>query len=134
LTLLASTIFRTAIGNNNLLPGGLVNGGQATVPGVPVGEPAHFQIRVWDNKGGTLNDWASAQAAWLSGATDAGVTPVETSGPLGGFDSTGQPILAPADSGWVSFNIYYIPEPAVLAIVVLGAAGCIIFRKRASSN
>jgi hypothetical protein len=103
----------------------------ATVPGVQVREQAHFQIRVRDNQGGTLNDWATVQAAWLSGQTAVGVSPVVTSDGLGGLDSSGNPVVSPIDSGWVSFNIYYIPEPAVLAIGLLGAVGCIIFwRKR----
>ena len=94
------------------------------------GEQGLYQIRVWDNQGGTLNNWTSAEPAWLSGQTAAGVSPVVgTSGPLGGTDSNFNPVVNPADSGWVTFNIYYIPEPAVLAIVLLGA-GCIIFWRR----
>ena len=127
LTLLASTTFRTA--SANMLPAGLTVFGTTTIPGTTAGQPGLFQIRVWDNHGGTLNNWASAEQEWLSGQTAAGVSPVVTSAPLGGTDSNGNPWVTPADSGWVSFNIYYIPEPAMLWVGIVSAV-CIFWRAR----
>ena len=124
LTLVASTVFRTATADK--LPAGLTFSRAVIVPGVQVGEQANYQIRVWDNQGGTLNDWATVQAAWLSGETAAGATPVVASDPLGGYDSNGVPVIILRDNNWVSFNIYYIPEPEILAALALSAIGFII--------
>jgi hypothetical protein len=124
LQLLASTTFRTGTA------AGLVNGGTVTVPGVNAGDTAHFQIRVWNNQGGTITTWAAAEAAWLTGLTTAGVSPVVTSAALGGTDTNGNPVVNPVDSGWTSFNIYGVPEPTTFALLGLGAAGLMIFRRR----
>ena len=94
------------------------------------GETAHFQMRVWNNQGGTITTWAQAEAAWLAGLTAAGVTPVVTSAPLGGTDTNGNTVNPANTTGWVSFNIYFIPEPASFALFGLGAAGLMIFRRR----
>jgi hypothetical protein len=128
LTLLGSTTFRTATGN--AVPAGLVVGGTVTVPGAPAGDTAHFQIRVWNNQGGTITTWAAAEAAWLAGLTAAGVTPIVTSAQLGGIDSNSNVIATPVDSGWVSFNVTSVPEPTTFALAGLGAAALMIFRRR----
>jgi hypothetical protein len=125
LTLLASTTFRT--GTATGLPRGLVNGGTVTVPGADVNTSAHYQIRVWDNAGGTLLDWASA----LASSTALGYTPVLSSAPLGGSLSDGSIINTPSDT-FTSFSLYSVPEPASFALAGLGAAAMLIFRRRNS--
>jgi hypothetical protein len=117
LTLLVSTTFRTGTG---ALPNGLVNGGTVTVPGVAPGNPAKFQIRVWD-----LSTGATYDAAAIRGAS-----PVITSAALGGIDTAGNIVSTPATTGWTSFNIYAVPEPSTFVLAGLGAASLLIFRRR----
>ena len=125
LTLCGSTGFRTGAA------AGLVPFLQAvTVPGTFAGEHATFQIRVWNNQNGTLNTWAAAEQAWLSGQTDAAVTPLILSDVLGGTDSNQDPLVNPVTSGWASFNTYYVaPEPASFTLAALGAAALLVFRR-----
>jgi hypothetical protein len=124
LPLLISTTFRTATGN--ALPAGLVFGSTVTVPGVEPGQQAKFQIRVWDNQGGTITTWAQVTPAVLSG-----VSPMVTTAALGGIDPvTGGTVGTPATIGWTSFNIHGVPEPTTLALAGLGAAAMLIMRRR----
>jgi hypothetical protein len=53
--LLASTTFRTATAN--ALPAGLTLTGSATVPGATANQSASYQVRVWNNQGGTITTW-----------------------------------------------------------------------------
>jgi len=120
LSLLVSTTFRTAAGN--ALPAGLVLGGTVTVPGVAPGNQAKFQIRVWDNQGGTITSYANA-------ATRAASAMV-SSAALGGVDSGGNPVATPQTVGWSSFSVSSVPEPGTFVLAGLGAAGLLIFRRR----
>jgi hypothetical protein len=125
LVLYGTTSFRTTAS-----AAGLVNVGSATLSDVQAGQTAHFQIRVWNNQGGTLLTWAQAESAWLAGLTAAGVSAMVTSAPLGGTDSNSNSVNPPGSVGWQSFNIYSVPEPASFALFGLGAAGLMIFRRR----
>ena len=124
LTLCAQTTFRTGG------PAGLVLGVTASVPGTFGGNPGTFQIRVWDNQGGTLTTWSQAETAWENGLTDAGVSPLVLTGPLGGLDTNLNAVPTPIDSGWMSFNTYYVPEPGMMTLAAFGAAALLIFRRR----
>jgi hypothetical protein len=99
---------------------GFVTTTTLNVPGVPAGNSTTWQIRVWDNMGGTV-DYADA--------LNRGQTPLINSGPLGGITASG-PVLNPITVGWTSFNIYYIPEPGVIALVGLGAGLWFLLRRR----
>lgn len=92
---------------------------------VPVGGTGTFQLRVWDNAGGTLTDWAQAEAAWMSGTIAAG-----KSGLFNIASLTAVPNIPPNMSGFRSFNIYYVPEPSTFALLGLGALGMLIFRRK----
>jgi len=126
LVLIAETTFRTSA-NPAALPAGLVNGGTTTVPGVTAGQNAHYEIRVWDNKGGTLPTWAAAQ---LAGNTAMGESAILTSAALGGSLTDGTPVSNPS-TVFTSFNIAgAVPEPTTFALAGLGAAALMIFRRR----
>jgi len=130
LVLVASTTFRTATGN--ALPAGLVTGSTVSVPGTAAGNSGEFQIRVWNNQGGTITTWAAAEAAWLSGLTAAGVSPLVQVTAYGGTDSNANSVSTPIDSGWSSFSLTSttVPEPTTLTLAGLGAAALLIFRRR----
>lgn len=101
--------------------GALVNAGWVQVPGVPVGDSATITLRVWDNRGGTVTSWGMAQAEGVA----LGQSPLFTSLPLTGVGAPG-PLLA----GLVSFNIYQVPEPSMLALSSLGLAALWLVRRR----
>ncbi len=132
LQLVAQTTFATTTLPGNTLPKGTVAGGTATVPGVEAGQFAQYQIRVWDNGNGILTSWALAESAWLTGGTKAAITPVlTTSTVLGGTDPGGNLFpINPKTDGFLSFNIYYTPEPGILAIAGCGAAIMLLLRRR----
>lgn len=102
-----------------------------TVPGVAAGTAANFQIRVWNNLNGTVNNWSTASADWAAGLLAAGESSVVTSGPLGGV-SSGGPVSTPNTVGWSSFNAYFVavPEPGTIALCGLGAASVLLFRRK----
>ena len=127
LSLLVSTTFRTTTATG--LPKGLVTGATVSVPGVTAGNSAKFQIRAWDNAGGTLTSWALATQA-VGGSPAVGFSSVVTSAALGGIDSLGNIVANPSTIGWTSFNIYAVPEPSTFVLAGLGAAGLLIFRRR----
>lgn len=136
LTLLASTTFRTWSSTGpQALPKGLVFGSTALVPGVPAGERCKFQIRVWDNWGGTLTSWEQVTSRDVL----RGVSAVVTSQPLGGIGADGAPYIIPQTDGWSSFNIFGdqpfsgdVPEPSTWAMACLTGLGFAIRRFRHS--
>jgi len=87
---------------------------------------AKFQVRVWDNKGGTVTSWDavinnSANAGLARGWSDVFTLPFQ----LGG--GTAQP---PTLQGLQSFQLFTaVPEPSVIALGVLGA-GCLFLLRR----
>lgn len=84
-----------------------------SIPGVLPGNPTTWQIRAWSN---------FAPYFW-------GTSSLMNSEPLGGIGSDG-PIPNPKTTGWVSFNIYYIPEPGTTVLAVMGASLLLLFRQR----
>lgn len=125
LTFLVSTTFRTATSTG--IPRGLVLGGTVAVPGVLPGEPARFQIRAWDNQGGTLTSWEMSIFTFARGASQ-----MVTSGPLGGVGTDNVSYPNPITDGWTSFS-FWIPEPSAWAIGVL-AVTILTGRKVCRSN
>lgn len=98
---------------------GFVSGVTATLTGVAGDSPvATLQMRVWDNTTG---------ATWEA-ATVRGASPLFQVNAIGG---TLNP--APALTGLQSFNITgtsTVPEPSTFALIGLGAAALLIFRRK----
>jgi len=86
-----------------------------------------FQVRVWDNKGGTIATWTDALAAFQRGQTSLGYSDLFTV-PWALTDPAG--IGSPSNlEGLRSFNLFTVPEPSVIALGVLGA-GCLFLLRR----
>jgi len=108
---------------------GIYTATTATIANAPGGSGSHatLEVRVWDNKGGTVTDWASANALWRAGALAAG-----TSG-LFGIDNLGDGSLVPAPTitGLTSFNVaMVVPEPSTIALGIAGGLGLLFMRRR----
>jgi len=87
---------------------------------------ATFQLVAWDNSSGLYPTWAEAFPAWQELKIAAGKSLVFNVDSIGGDVNT-PPFL----TGLTSFNIYFvIPEPGSFALLGLGAAALLIFRRR----
>jgi len=98
-----------------------------TLNGIDFGQTAAIQMRVWDNRGGTINSWAQSQSARLSDPTLAtGMSDI--------FQvamSANASIPPPNMVGLTSFNLTVVPEPSVIALGAL-ALGALLLRRRKS--
>jgi len=124
LVLIGTTVFRTTTSGN--FAGTIIQpASPSAVPGVT--DPAQrgtFQMRVWDNKGGTILTWDQAitTAGVAFGSSDLFTVPFS----LGG---TAVPPNPPVNlQGLQSFQLT-VPEPSVIALGVLGA-GCLFMLRR----
>jgi len=85
------------------------------------GSIVSFQVRAWDNLGGTVGTWAAAMAlpTTARGASDTFNLNLAVSppGPVANL------------VGLTSFNIAPVPEPGVIALGVLGL-GALLLRRR----
>jgi len=113
------TTFRTGT-----IAGGTFPSSTQTIPGIFWGETGTFQLRAWDNQGGTLTSWLAAEPQWLNGSIAAGKSIL--------FDiQAGGGVGLPADMlGFRSFNVYWIPEPSTTALAALGVAALLLLRRR----
>jgi hypothetical protein len=100
-----------------------------SVPGVPAGAQATFQLRVWDNQNGTLNSWTEALAAWLKCLTVAGKSDLFTPPPL-----VVPPGTPPNLVGLTSFCIRCVPEPSVISFGALGLGVLLLRRHKAKTR
>ena len=95
----------------------------------PVLGPFTFSIVAWDNSSGLYPTWAEARPAWLAGGIAAGMmNPFTVNSLAKGTIPAGQPTQA--GQVLTSFNLYLIPEPGSFALLGLGAAALLIFRRR----
>jgi hypothetical protein len=103
---------------------GYFPGGELAIPGALIntnstGWPyfAYLQVRAWDNAGGQLDSWEDAWNAALGGSGRAvGWSEVFYQGLTSGL----QP--RPGMENFESFNIFIVPEPGTVSLLVLGGA------------
>jgi len=102
---------------------GQVIGSAPVVPGVPGDSAARatFQLRAWDNRGGTIGTWAAAMANPQIAQGSSALFTVPA--PLGAGVITPPNLI-----GLTSFNLV-VPEPGVIALGVLGL-GALLLRRR----
>jgi hypothetical protein len=95
---------------------------------------ASFEMVAWDNSSGLYPSWAQASVAWKSGLIAAGNSLEFTLANIGGTVNTPPPLfptLGSTTPGIQSFSLYFaVPEPATAALLGLGAAAMLIFRRR----
>lgn len=108
----------------------------ATFANIPIDAPVgSFEVVAWDNSSGLYGTWALASAAWQQGLIAAGRSPEFNVNNIGGGVNT-PPVLFPNGGSTTpemqSFSLYFlaVPEPTTAALLGLGAAGLLIFRRR----
>jgi hypothetical protein len=95
----------------------------ATLSGVPGSIPATLVVRVWNNDGGSVNNWQAAVSFGL----------LNGESPLFNVQATGGPLNpAPVLTGLQSFSIASIPEPSIFSLTCLGAAVLVLLQGRAT--
>jgi hypothetical protein len=77
----------------------------------------YLQVRTWDNAGGQLGSWDEAWNAALAGSGRA----------VGWSEVFEQPLAIgsvpyPGMMNFESFNIFLVPEPGTVSLMVLGGA------------
>jgi hypothetical protein len=98
----------------------------ATLSEIPLDSPhATLEVFVWDNKGGTLTEPASAFTLFQAGQVIGGLSGTFNLDDIGGWIN-----LPPFLTSLQSFNIYIIPEPAGLALFGLAGFAGLVFRRR----
>jgi hypothetical protein len=114
-----TTTFRTGT------TAGRINMITDTITGLTPDEAAAtFEMVAWDNSTGNYATWTQASVAWLAGTIAAGKSGAFTLAAIGGTSNVAPYTTIP------SFNLYMVPEPTTFALVGLGAAALMIFRRR----
>ncbi|MFM1768814.1 MAG: hypothetical protein RJA22_1343 [Verrucomicrobiota bacterium] len=121
---IATTSFRTGTA------AGFMTAVTATVPNSPIDGNAYsgtFQVRAWDNRGGTITTWAAVLA---DPTIASGKSTLFDAGPLGGTGTP--PATPPLLTGLRSFNLVAapVPEPSVIALGALGLGALLLRRIR----
>jgi hypothetical protein len=99
--------------------------GVTSLNGVPggAGSRGSFELRVWDNKGGTVTDWTSVLA---NPSVARGVSAIFSPD----FDLGGGSVQPPGLIGLQSFQLVQVPEPSTIALALAGGVGLLFMRRR----
>ena len=97
----------------------------AQLNNVAPGERASLVIRAWDNRGGAIMSWSQvlADPSVLRGESEVVNLPM-----LGGVLGDGTLIETPYLRGLTSFNLYIVPEPTTIGLLLLGATAFVLSR------
>lgn len=108
------------------LPGVFVGNNAVTVPGA-AGVPWNFQVRAWNNAGGTIVSWAAVLAAeGTANEVANGVSDIFSMTPA--VSPTPQPNM----TAMTSFNLVApVPEPSLIALGALGLGALLLRRRKA---
>jgi len=113
----------SSVGTTTFAAPGIFLGGVKTLTGIAASSHPFFQVRAWDNAGGTITTFA---AATISGASVVWQLPASAA--LGDPNAVPTPTPPPGLLGMTSFSL--VPEPATFALLALGAAGLLIRRRK----
>jgi len=114
-------------GTTGFAQAGYFLGGTKTLDGFAPGSQPFFQVRVWENMGGTVASYAAATTAGVQYGSSLTFQ-------LGGSGSTASlgggspPLPAPALIGMTGFSL--VPEPSTYALLALGAAALFLRRRK----
>lgn len=100
---------------------GFITAVDGTLTGSTIGSDLTLQLRAWDNMGGTVMTWDEAVAQQVA----HGWSKTFNHTAVGGGSLPAKNLV-----GLESFNIAVVPEPSSLALLGLGAAAMLIFRRR----
>jgi hypothetical protein len=97
----------------------------AEVQGTVPGDYATFQVRVWDNRVGSITSWQQVLADnnILRGYSELFTVPYRLEG---GFQGNPPPLL----QGLQSFNLFIVPEPSGPALLAICMAYALYSRRR----
>jgi hypothetical protein len=119
------TTFRTGAAAGNIV------GTTATFGNIaPDASQATMEMVAWDNSSGLYPSWTQASVAWNAGLIAAGRSGTWNTSVGGNLPAPN--MINPADPTQFvhSFNLSIIPEPTSAALMGLGAAAMLIFRRR----
>jgi hypothetical protein len=113
---------------------GVVTSTGATFSNIAPNAPAGtLEMVAWDNSSGLYPTWVQASTAWAQGLIAAGKSGTWNQDAFGGTQPAPNLINTTDPSQHVStFNLYFqvVPEPTTAAMLGLGAAAMLIFRRR----
>jgi uncharacterized membrane protein YbhN (UPF0104 family) len=102
-----------------------------TVPNIPVGSPAIFQIRAWDTGTSRAASYEEAVAQIMAqGVGFYGVGNIVSVSSLGGGSLAPSQLIGAEAFGMSSLNIQWVPEPSIFGLGLLAIAGIAVLKRR----
>lgn len=114
-------------GTTTFVAPGTFLGSQRILDGLAPGSYPFFEVRVWENLGGTIASYSAATAAGAQYGS-SGAFQLGGSSPGLGNPGGNPPSPAPALVGMNSFSL--VPEPSTYALLALGAAALFLRRRK----